>query len=92
MRVIKNEKIEADFQPINNEDVMNAAYLDEKLLRINGHLSTIEKNYNEFLLQYNKQSIEEILIQRALETTIQILYDKGLFAAFPNADKVLIVF
>ena len=47
------------------------------------------KDYNEFKLQYNKQSVEEILIQRAVKTTNQILYDKGLFDNFQKADKVL---
>ena len=59
------------------------------MIKINGHLSNLEKDYNEFKLQNNKQSIEEILIQRAVKTTIQILYDRGLFANFQNADKVL---
>ena len=36
-----------------------------------------------------KQSVEEILIPRSVETTIQILYDKGLFDGFPNVDEVL---
>ena len=85
----KDEKITTNFNAINNEDVINKGYLDEKLLKINGHLSKLEKDYNEFLLQYNKQSVEEILIQRAVKTTIQILYDKGLFDNFQNADKVL---
>ena len=31
----------------------------------------------------------EILIQRAVKTTIQILYDKGLFDNFQNAQEVL---
>ena len=75
----KDEKITTDFKPIDNEDVINKGYLDEKLLKINGHLSKLEKDYNELKLQYNKQSVEEILIQRAVKTTIQILYDKGLF-------------
>ena len=57
--------------------------------KINGHISYIEKDYNEFKSQYNKQSVEDILIQRAVKTTIQILYDKGLFDNFQNADKVL---
>ena len=59
------------------------------MLKINGHLSKLEKDSNEFKLQYNKQSVEEILIQRAVKTTIQILYDKGLFDNYANADKVL---
>ena len=59
------------------------------MLKINGHLSNLEKDYNEFKLQYNKQSVEEFLIQRAVKTTIQILYDRGLFDNYANADKVL---
>ena len=57
-------------------------------MKKDGHISKLEKDYNEFKLQYNKQSVEEILIQRAVKTTIQILYDKGLFDNYANADKV----
>ena len=85
----KDEKITTNFEPIDNNDVINKGYLDEKLLKIEGHLSKLEKDFNEFKLQYNKQSVEEILIQRAVKTTIQILYDKGLFDNYANADKVL---
>ena len=85
----KDEKITTNFEPVNNSDVINKGYLDEKLIKINGHLSKLEKDYNEFKKQYDKQSVEEILIQRAVKTTIQILYDKGLFDKFQNADKVL---
>ena len=52
-------------------------------------MSFLEKNYNEFKSQYNKQSVEDDLIQRTVKTAIQILYDKGLFDNFQNADKVL---
>ena len=55
----------------------------------NGHLSKLEKDYNEFKLQYNIQSVEEVLVQRGIKTTIQILYKKGLFDNYANADKVL---
>ena len=85
----KDEKITTNFEPIDNSDVINKGYLDSKLLKIDGYLSKLEKDYNEFKLQYNKQSVEEILIQRAVKTTIQILYDKGLFDNYANADKVL---
>ena len=57
----------------------------------NGHLSFLEKDYNEFKLQY-KSFIEAILFQRAVKMTIRILYDKNLFDGFPNADKVLKIF
>ena len=85
----KDEKITTNFEPVDNEDVTNKSYLDEKLKKIDGHISYIEKDYNEIKLEYNKQSVEDILIQRAVKTTIQILYDKGLFDNYANADKVL---
>ena len=57
-------------------------------MKIDGHLSKLPKDYNEFKLQYNKQNVEDILTERAVKTTIQILYDLGLFDKFQNADKV----
>ena len=84
----KYEKITTDFEPNDNEDVINKADLDEKLLKINVHLRKLKKDYNECKLQCNKQSLEKILIQRAVKLTIQILYGNGLFDGFPNADKV----
>ena len=85
----KDEKLTTNFKPSDDTDVINKAYLDEKLKKIDGHISYLEKDYNEFKIQYNKQSVEDILIQRAVKTTIQILYDKGLFDNYANADKVL---
>ena len=85
----KDEKISTNFKPTDNQDVINKAYLDEKLSKIQGQISHFQKDYNEYKLQYNKQSVEDILIQRAVKTTIQILYDKGLFDNYANADKVL---
>ena len=85
----KDEKITTNFDAVNDEDVISKGFLDEKLLKIDGHLSKLEKDYNEFNKQYDKQNVEDILIQRAVKTTIQILYDKGLFDNYDNADKVL---
>ena len=85
----KDEKITTNFEPVKNSDVINKGYLDEKLIKIDGHLSKLEKDYNEFIKQYDKQAVEDILVQRAVKTTIQILYDKGLFDNYANADKVL---
>ena len=85
----KDEKRRTDFEPVDGSDVINKGYLDSKLLKIDGHLSKLGKDFNEFKKQYNKQSVEEVLIQRAVKTTIQILYDKGLFDNYANADKVL---
>ena len=85
----KDEKLTTNFEPVDDSDVINKAYLDDELFKINGHLSKLEKDYNEFKLQFNKQSVGDILIQRAVKTTIQILYDKGLLDNFQNADKLL---
>ena len=85
----KIKKLTTNFEPVDDLEVINKGYLDSKLLKINSHLSKLEKDYNEFKLQYNKQSVEDILIQRAVKTTIQIFYDKGLFDKLENADKVL---
>ena len=85
----KDEKIKTNLEPTDDSDVRNKAYLDEKLKKIGGHVSHIENVYNEFELQYNKQSVEEVLVRRAVKTTIQILYDKGLFDNYANAENVL---
>ena len=85
----KDEKLTTNFEAVDNEDVINKGHLDSKLLKTDGHLSKLEKDYNEFKLQYNKQNVENILIQRAVKTTIQILYDRGLFDNFQNAEEVL---
>ena len=84
-----DEKITTNFEAINDGDVINKGYLDEKLKKIDGRLSYIEKNYNEFKKQHEKQFVDKILSQRAVKTTIQILYDKGLFENNANADKIL---
>ena len=54
----KDQKIGTNFEAVDDEDVINKGYLDEKLLKINGHLSKLEKDYNEIKLQYNKQNVE----------------------------------
>ena len=58
-------------------------------LKKDGHISYIKNDYNEFKLQYNKQSVKEVLIQRAVKMTMQIHYHKGLFDNYANADKNL---
>ena len=73
----KDQKITTNFEAVDDEDVINKANLDKKLKKIDGHISYIEKDYDEIKLQYTKQYIEDILIQRGVKTTIQILYDKG---------------
>ena len=50
----KDEKKTTDFEAIDDSDVINKGYLDSKLLKIDGHLSKLETDYNEFKLQYGK--------------------------------------
>ena len=85
----KDEKITTTFEAVDDEDVINKSYLDSKFLKIDGHLSKLEKDYNEFEVQYNKQNVQDILIQRAVKTTLQILYDRGIFYNFQNAEEIL---
>ena len=51
-------------------------------------MSFLEKDYNDFQLHNNKQSVEEILIERAVKTTIYILCDMGAFDNYDNAGEV----
>ena len=44
----KDEKITTNFEAVDDKDVINKAYLDLKLLKIDGHLSNFEDDYNEF--------------------------------------------
>ena len=43
----KDEKLTTNFEAVNNEDVINKAYLVEELKKTNGHIAYIEKDYNE---------------------------------------------
>ena len=40
----KDGKITTIFKAVDNDDVINKTYLDEKLLKINIHLSKLEKD------------------------------------------------
>ena len=37
----KDEKIKTNFEPVDNEDVINKVYLDSKLMKIDGHVSKL---------------------------------------------------
>ena len=67
------KKITTNFEAVDDKDVINKGYLDSKLLKKDGHLSKLEKDYKECKLQNKKQNVEDILIQRAVKTTIQKL-------------------
>ena len=62
----------------DRKDVINKAYLDTKLSKMEGELTLIEKDYNNFELRTDEQS-EVVSIKRAVKMTFQTIHDKGLF-------------
>ena len=70
----KDEKITTNVEAVNGSDVLNRTCLDSKLLKIDGHLPKLAKDYNEVKLQYNKQKVEDILIQRAVNNDTNTLW------------------
>ena len=84
----KDENITTNFEATDNADLINKAYLDRKLKKKDGHIPLLEKIYNEFKIFSDKQSIDEVVIQRAVKRTIRNFYDKEFFDSFPNADEV----
>ena len=50
----KDEKITTNLEAVDDKADINKSYVDSKLLKIDGHPSKLEKNYNDFKLQYNK--------------------------------------
>ena len=77
------------FKDTDTSDDINKGYLDEKIFKRKGNISYIEKDYIDFNLQYNKQSVEEVLVQRTVKTTIEILYGKGLFDNYAIGENVI---
>ena len=80
----KDERITTNFEAVNNDDVINKAHLGKKVSKMEGQKTYIEKDYNEFNL-HNKV---DLLIDRAVRTTIHFLYDKGLFDIYDYAYQV----
>ena len=48
------KKKTTNFEPTDDSDVINKSYLDDKLKKIDGHISYIEKDYSEIKKQYNR--------------------------------------
>ena len=55
-------------------------------------IDIIRKKHKKYKALSDKLSIEEVLFQRAVKTTFQKLYDKGLFNNFPNVDEFQKIF
>ena len=78
-------------EPSNDEDVVYKAYLDTKLSKIEDQISSNGKDYNDIkgFERSNKQLAEQFLFETVVKSTRQILFDKGLFNRYDNADEVL---
>ena len=63
----RDKKLTTIFEAANVENIMNKAFLVRKLTKLECHLSLLEKDDNEFKLLSNKQSNEEVLVQRAVK-------------------------
>ena len=67
----EDEKLPTKSEPSDVTDVINGPYLEKKS-KIEGQISYIEKDYNgSNLRKKNKQSVVDLLIERAVRTTIQ---------------------
>ena len=82
-----DEKLTTKFGDVNDEDVINKGYLDWKIAELKCQIWHIEKIYIEF--KDLEKSNEEVLIERAVKTTIQILYGKRILDNYDNANELL---
>ena len=86
----EDERITKNFEPSNDEHVVNRAHQNAKKFQSRGgHISFKGKEYKgQFLHNNQKQSDEEFLIERAVKSTIEMLYDKRLHDIYDSADEV----
>ena len=54
----KDEGITTNVEAVNDEGVIKKAYPDETVIKLSGLLPKLEKDYNDFRLQYNKESVD----------------------------------
>ena len=81
----KDEKIPTKIEAVIDEDVTDKTHLDTKLTNKECHVSFLEQEYNEFILCSAEHTEADVLYERAVKTTIEILYDKGLFDKYDIA-------
>ena len=67
----KDEKLTTNFEPSNDEDVINKTYLDASFSKLESLILILQKEYNELEIFINKRSVEEVLVQKVVRTTIQ---------------------
>ena len=55
----KDEKMTTNFEPVDNDDVINKAHLDDNLSKVEGHISYVEK-----IMMILKYSLTNSLLKR----------------------------
>ena len=87
----EDEKITTNFEPSNDKNVVNKAYLVIIFIQIRGHILFMEKNLINliFVNDKKKHTDDKFLIEKAVKATIQKPDDKRLFDNYDNADEVL---
>ena len=71
----KDEKT-TTFELFNSEDLLNKSRLDTELSKKEGHISYMEKDGNELKVRNNKEAEEDVLDERAVKTTLQLIYHR----------------
>ena len=85
----KGEKLKTKFKPFNDEDVVTKAYIVTNLSKMESHKSFTEKQYNQYRLLSIKQSLEDVLIEKTVETPTEKLCKKASFNNYDKTDEVL---
>ena len=67
---IKVEKITTYFEPSNDEDVTNKAYLYKRISKIEGRKLFSGEDSTEYNLQNNKRQSEKVVNERTVKSTI----------------------
>ena len=66
-------------------DVINKGYLGTKIAETKGHISFLEKTYE----QIQREKKNDKLIGNALKATMQVLYDEKFYDDLENPDEAL---
>ena len=89
---IEDEKISTNFEISHDKDVINKAYFNKKISKKEGHKSFIEKDWSDIRMHSKKKQSKDVLTEKAVKSTTQILQDKVLVDKQDNADEALKIY
>ena len=86
----KVENLTTILKVLFDEDVVDKTYSDTKIDELNVYKMFIEKDCIENILRSDIEAKQsgDILIENAVKTRLQILYDRGLFKRCDSTDDV----